>query len=215
MTRMNKTVQILLFEDNEDMREGLTWLLRSQPTLNLLGTFADANAIKSIIAQYSPDIVLMDIQMPGLSGIEALKIIKAVKPATHVVILTTFDDEDHIFNAMRHGASGYLLKTNVTTEIVRAIREVMDGGSPMNARVARKVMAYFRETPQNIPDYRLTTREKEILARLTEGDSTKMIAKTLYISEQTVGNHIRHIYEKLQVHSRGEAVAKAIKENIV
>lgn len=205
----------MLFEDNEDMREGLTWLLRSQTHLKLLGAFADANDVKHIIAQYAPDIVLMDIQMPGLSGIEALKIIKAAKPATHVVILTTFDDEDSIFNAMRHGASGYLLKANITNEIFRAIQEVMDGGSPMNARVARKVMAYFSQTPQNTPDYGLTTREKEILVRLTEGDSPKMIAKMLFISEQTVGNHIRHIYEKLAVHSRGEAVAKAIREKIV
>jgi DNA-binding NarL/FixJ family response regulator len=215
MKLMNKTVQIMLFEDNEDMREGLTWLLRSQTHLKLLGAFADANDVKNIITQYSPDIVLMDIQMPGLSGIEALKIIKAAKPATHVVILTTFADEDSIFNAMRHGASGYLLKANITNEIFRAIQEVMDGGSPMNARVARKVMAYFSQTPQNTPDYHLTSREKEILVRLTEGDSTKMIARMLFISEQTVGNHIRHIYEKLAVHSRGEAVAKAIRENIV
>ena len=212
---MKTPIQILLFEDNEDMRDGLTWLIRSHAQFTLLGAYADANNIKNIITEQTPDIVLMDIQMPGISGLDALKIIKAVKPATNVVVLTNFEDEDNIFQAIRNGASGYLLKSQVSTDIVRAMNEVMEGGSPMNARVARKVMTYFREAPQKIPDYNLTSREKEILAHLTEGDSAKMIAKSLFISEQTVGNHIRHIYEKLHVHTRAEAVAKTIRENIL
>jgi DNA-binding NarL/FixJ family response regulator len=212
---MNQPIQVLIFEDNKTMREGLIWMLRSHDQFACVGVYADANNIKDIITQHTPDIVLMDIQMPGLSGIDALKIIKALKPTVHVVILTSFDDEDHIFSAMRNGASGYLLKSPTPSDLVRALNEVMDGGSPMNAHVARKVMNYFTRPAQKISDYNLTSREKEVLGLLTEGDSPKMIAKTLFISEQTVGNHIRHIYEKLEVHTRGEVIAKVLKEKII
>jgi DNA-binding NarL/FixJ family response regulator len=212
---MNQPIQVLIFEDNKTMREGLIWMLRGHDQFACVGVHADANNIKDIITQHTPDIVLMDIQMPGLSGIDALKIIKALKPTVHVIILTSFDDEDHIFSAMRNGASGYLLKSPTSSDLVRALNEVMDGGSPMNAHVARKVMTYFTRPAQKVSDYNLTSREKEVLGLLTEGDSPKMIAKTLFISEQTVGNHIRHIYEKLQVHTRGEVIAKALKEKII
>jgi DNA-binding NarL/FixJ family response regulator len=212
---MNQPIQVLIFEDNKTMREGLIWMLRSHDQFACVGVHADANNIKDIITQHTPDIVLMDIQMPGLSGIDALKIIKALKPTVHVIILTSFDDEDHIFSAMRNGASGYLLKSPTPSDLVRALNEVMDGGSPMNAHVARKVMTYFTRPAQKVSDYNLTSREKEVLGLLTEGDSPKMIAKTLFISEQTVGNHIRHIYEKLQVHTRGEVIIKALKEKII
>ena len=194
---MKKQVKILIFEDDEDMREGLAWLIINQVKFELSGAYPDANNILNLIRQFEPDVVLMDIQMPGTSGIDALKIIKVIKPNTHVIILTTFEDEDNIFDAISYGASGYLLKINVTTEIVKAIDEVLDGGSPMNARVARKVMRYFSELKDIktlIPDYNLTTREKEILTHLSEGKSGKMIAKSLFISEQTVGNHNRNIY---------------------
>ena len=215
---MKKQVKILIFEDDEDMREGLAWLIINQVKFELSGAYPDANNILNLIRQFEPDVVLMDIQMPGTSGIDALKIIKVIKPNTHVIILTTFEDEDNIFDAISYGASGYLLKINVTTEIVKAIDEVLDGGSPMNARVARKVMRYFSELKDIktlIPDYNLTTREKEILTHLSEGKSGKMIAKTLFISEQTVGNHIRHIYDKLEVHTRAEAVSKAYREKLL
>ncbi len=212
---MKTLVKILIFEDDEEMRDGLGWLIKNHTQFELLGTYPDANNVQNIIQQYAADIVLMDIQMPGISGIDALKIVKALKPNTHVIILTTFEDEDNIFNAISYGASGYLLKTNVTTEIVKAIDEVLDGGSPMNARVARKVMRYFSDMKELKLDYHLTTREKEILIHLSEGQSGKMIAKKLFISEQTVGNHIRHIYEKLHVHSRAEAVSKAFREKLI
>ena len=211
-----KPIKIIIFEDNDDMREGLVWLVHNHAELELLAAYPDANAVKNIMQNFTPDIVLMDIQMPGISGIEAMKIIKALKNDVHVVILTAFDDEDNIFAAIRGGASGYLLKTNVSSEIVPAIKEVLAGGSPMNARVARKVMLYFQEQPKTTkPDYRLTLREKEILARIVEGDSNKMIAQLLFISEQTVPNHIRHIYEKLQVNSRAEAVTKTLRNKIL
>ena len=143
---MPTPIRILIFEDNADMRDGLTWLLQTNAAFTLLGAYADANAVKNIISEHTPDVVLMDIQMPGLSGIEALSIIKALKPKVHVIILTTFDDADNIFSAIRNGASGYLLKSHVSTDIVRAIHEVLDGGSPMNARIARKVLDYFKRT---------------------------------------------------------------------
>ncbi len=212
---MKAKTRLLLFEDNTDMREGLAWVLRNATDLELLNSFGEANDIEDILQRYTPEVILMDIQMPGISGIDALKIIKAQKPDIHVIILTSFDDEDNIFSAIRSGASGYLLKTNVSAEIINAINDVIDGGSPMNARVARKVMGFFKEVKVETLDYQLTTREKEILSHLVNGDSTKTIAKTLFISFQTVGNHIRHIYEKLQVHSRAEAVTKAHREKLI
>ena len=207
-------IKIIIFEDNDDMREGLVWLVRNNAELELLAAYPDANDVKNIINNCAPDIVLMDIQMPGISGIEAMQIIKTIKNKVPIVILTTFDDEENIFAAIRGGAAGYLLKTNVSLEIVPAIKEVLAGGSPMNARVARKVMQYFQELPKTKTDYHLTPREKEILNRLVEGDSNKMIAKQLFISEQTVPNHIRHIYEKMQVHTRAEAVTKFFRDKI-
>ncbi len=210
----NKT-RLLLFEDNADMREGIAWVLRSDPNFDLLDTFGEANDIANILAAHTPDVILMDIQMPGISGIDALEIIKAIRPDIHTVMLTSFDDEDNIFNAIRSGASGYLLKTNISTGIVNAVKEVMDGGSPMNARVARKVMNFFKETKTITPDYHLTAREKEILTHLVNGDTPKAIAKLLFISPQTVGNHIRHIYEKLEVHTRTEAITKVFREKLL
>lgn len=213
---MKTPVPIIIFEDNNDMRDGLIWLLRNSADVEFLGAYPDANNVENIIKQYTPEIVLMDIQMPGISGIDALKIIKKEKLGVHVVILTSFEDEDNIFSAMKYGASGYLLKTNISDEIFHAIQEVIDGGAPMNARIAKKVIAYFKETPKTVaPDYRLTTREKEILKHLSEGDNVKMIAKKLFLSEQTVSNHVRHIYEKLEVHSRAEAIAKSFRDKIV
>ena len=213
---MKKPTEIIIFEDNAGMREGLMWLIQNEADFKLLNAFADAKNIENIIEAYTPDIVLMDIQMPGLTGIEALKIIKDKKPKTHVVILTSFEGEDDVFNAIRCGASGYLLKTNVSKYLVSAINEVLEGGSPISAKIARKVMHYFAEMQQPIPnDYKLTPREKEILQLLTDGDSAKAIAKKNFISELTVKNHIRNIYEKLEVHCRAEAVTKAFKEKLL
>ena len=213
---MKKPTEILIFEDNEGMREGLMWLVQNEPELKLSGAYADAKNILNIIKEYTPDIVLMDIQMPGLTGIEALKFIKDEKPETQVIILTSFESEDDIFKAIRCGASGYLLKTDVSKNLITSINEVLDGGSPMSARVARKVMHYFAELTQPISnDYKLTHREKEILLFLIDGDSAKAIAKKNFISELTVKNHIRNIYEKLEVHCRAEAVTKAFREKLL
>ncbi len=212
---MKKPTEILIFEDNSGMREGLTWLVQNEAEFKLLGAFADAKSIQNIIEEYTPDVVLMDIQMPGLTGIEALKIIKDTRPKTHVIILTSFEGEDDIFNAIRCGASGYLLKTNVSKYLVDAIKEVLEGGSPLSAKIARKVIHYFEELQQpTANDYKLTPREKEILNLLIDGDSAKAIAKKNFNSEMTVKNHIRNIYEKLEVHCRAEAVAKAFREKL-
>lgn len=213
---MDEPIKIMIFEDDLDMREGLVWFLCNQEQFSCVGAYPNANDIEQIIKNNTPDIVLMDIQMPGISGIDALKIIKKLSPELPVLILTTFQDEDNIFQAIRNGALGYLLKSNALTDLARSIQEILMGGSPINPQVARKMMAYFQKTlPLKPIEYYLTPREKEILTKLTEGDSVKMIAKSLFLSELTVGNHIRHIYKKLQVHSRGEAVSKALKEGIV
>jgi len=163
-----------------------------------------------------PDVVLMDIDLPGINGIEAVSIVKSVSPSTQVIMLTVFDNEEKIFQAIRNGASGYLLKNSSPTEIVDSIFDVYRGGSPMTASVARKVLQYFQHQPKaQKPDYNLSEREQEILKGLVNGYSYKLIANEYFISIDTVRSHIRHIYDKLQVNSKTEAVLKAINEGLV
>lgn len=213
---MEKPIRVIVFEDNRDLREGMTFLLQATPRLELSGAFADCRDLTTQIPALRPDVVLMDIDMPGLTGIEATPIVKALCPETQVVMLTVFEDEDKIFQAIRNGASGYLLKRTPPGEIIQAIFDVHQGGSPMTASVARKVIRFFHEPPQPIPnDYQLSARELDILKGLVKGYSYKLIADELFISIDTVRSHIRHIYEKLQVNSKTEAVLKAIREKLV
>ncbi len=213
---MEKKIRVIVFEDNRDLREGMTFLLQATEGLELAGAFADCRDLNTQIAALHPDVVLMDIDMPGLTGIEATPLVKALQPETQVVMLTVFEDEEKIFQAIRNGASGYLLKRTPPGEVIQAIFDVHRGGSPMTASVARKVLHYFREPAQvAVPDYQLSPRELDILKGLVKGYSYKLIADELFISIDTVRSHIRHIYEKLQVNSKTEAVLKAIREKLV
>ncbi|HYE53463.1 MAG TPA: response regulator transcription factor, partial [Chitinophagaceae bacterium] len=160
-------------------------------------------------------VVLMDIDLPGINGIEAAGIVKAVSPKTQVIMLTVFDNEEKIFQAIRNGASGYLLKNSSPSEIIESIFDVNRGGSPMTANVARKVLQYFQQQPKQKTDYNLSEREQEILKGLVNGYSYKLIANEYFISIDTVRSHIRHIYDKLHVNSKTEAVLKAINEGLV
>ena len=216
---MEKMVSILVYEDNRDLREGMTFLLQATPGLMLVGAFPDTSKLEQQIPALKPDVVLMDIDMPGRSGLDATLVVKAYRPETQVMMLTVFEDEEKIFQAIRNGASGYLLKRTPPSEIIAAIFDVHRGGSPMTSSIARRVLHFFQK-PESVEhhhqqDYHLSPREQEILQSLVKGYSYKLIADEHFISMDTVRSHIRHIYEKLQVNSKTEAVLKAIKEKIV
>lgn len=209
-------IKVVYYEDNRNLREGITFLLQATPQLELLGAFADCSNIQQEIRTLMPDVVLMDIDLPGMSGIEAVPVVKAISPQTQVMMLTVFDNEEKIFQAIRNGASGYLLKHTPPSEIVDAIFDVHKGGSPMTANVARKVLQFFQQQRSSKTDtYNLSARELDIIKGLVSGYSYKLIADELHISIDTVRSHIRHIYDKLNVNSKTEAILKAMKEGLV
>ena len=213
---MEEKIKVIYYEDNTNMREGISFLIQSTQQLDLLATFSNADTVKTDTEELKPDVILMDIDMPGTNGIDAVAIIKAVSPKTQVIMLTVFDNEDKIFKAIRNGASGYLLKHTPPSEIIASIFDVNKGGSPMTANVARKVLQYFQSQPKaHKEDYNLSERELQIVKGLVSGYSYKAIASELFISIDTVRSHIRRIYEKLHVNSKTEAVLKAINEGLV
>jgi DNA-binding NarL/FixJ family response regulator len=209
-------VSIVIFDDNPGRRESLRMLLESKDNFLVTGEFPDCNQVKEQIALLHPDVVLMDIQMPGVDGIEGVRIIKEYFPDIHVIMQTVFEDDEKIFDAMRFGASGYILKKTDPQQIIIAIEDVLKGGSPMTPSIATRVLHFFRKQHDIRPDqYGLSDREMEILQFLVDGLSYKMIADKVNISYNTVNSHIKKIYDKLQVHSVSEAVSKAIRNNII
>jgi DNA-binding NarL/FixJ family response regulator len=213
---MNAPIKILLYEDNRDLREGISYLLQATAGLELIASLPHVNNIRSDLATHHPDVVLMDINMPGMSGLEALPIVKEINPKIQVILLTVFDDDERIFQAVRSGASGYLLKNTPPGEIVQAVFDVHNGGSPMTSSVARKVLQFFQQPAKPISsEHDLSARELDILRGLMKGYSYKLIADELGISLDTVRSHIRNVYDKLQVNSKTEAILKAMKEGWV
>ncbi|UFH52840.1 response regulator transcription factor [Spirosoma sp. KNUC1025] len=229
---MSNSIRLIYYEDNRDLREGISFLLQATPGLDLLGAFPNCRNLTDEIRTLRPDVVLMDIDLPGISGIEAVPLVKAASPQTQVLMLTVFDNEEKIFQAIRNGASGYLLKHTPPLEIIAAIFDIHRGGSPMTANVARQVLRFFQQQnalppiattvreslPEPKPeadDYKLSARELDIVKGLVAGFSYKLIADDLHISIDTVRSHIRHIYDKLQVNSKTEAILKAMREGLV
>jgi DNA-binding NarL/FixJ family response regulator len=216
----DQKIRVAVFDDNKDRRLSLKYLIGMLPDMEFVGDYPDAQNAEAAVKASDPHVVLMDIEMPGISGIEAVKSIKKTFPQVIILMQTIFDDESMIFEAIKAGASGYLLKKGSPEKIIEAVREAYGGGAPMSPAIASKVLSYFREggsieKPRETKDYGLTAREKEILGELVDGKSYKMISDSMNISYNTVNTHIRHVYEKLHVHSLGEAVAKALKERIV
>jgi DNA-binding NarL/FixJ family response regulator len=208
-------VSIVIFDDNPGRRESLRMLLESRENFLVTGEFPDCSNVKAEIEKLHPDIVLMDIQMPQVNGIEGVRIIKEFFPDVHVIMQTVFEDDEKIFDAMRFGASGYILKKTDPQQIIVAIEDVLNGGSPMTPSIATRVIHFFRKQNDKRPEhYGLSDREAEILQFLVDGLSYKMIADKVNISYNTVNSHIKKIYDKLQVHSVSEAVSKAIRNNI-
>lgn len=210
-------IKVAIFEDNKPLRESLQQLINNAEGMSCTGAFSDANKLLRNMQLSNPDVVMMDINMPGISGIEAVQLIREKFPQVHIMMQTVFEDNDKIFAAICAGASGYMLKKTAPTKMIEAIRETSLGGAPMTASVAAKVLQMFRlqNTGEKIEFIDLSEREKEILALLVKGKSYKAVASACFISIDTVSTHVRHIYEKLHVHSKTEAVAKAIQQKLI
>jgi DNA-binding NarL/FixJ family response regulator len=210
-------IRVAIFEDYKDLRNGLYQLINGTEGLCCTGAFPDCGKLIKNIEQSKPDVVLMDIKMPGISGIEAAKMIRAYNPAIRILMQTVFEDDDKIFAAICAGASGYILKKTAPAVLLESIREVYNGGAPLTGSIAGKVLQMFQKIalPPLKDNITLSAREKEILACLVNGMSYKMIAESCSISYDTVRFHMKNIYEKLHVNSMTEAVAKAINQHIV
>ena len=207
---------ILLYDDNISLRESLEKLVHFSDDLLLIGSFGHVQNVKEQVEELQPDVILMDIDMPGLNGIEAVKQIRKFDQKVLIIMLTVFDDNVHVLDAIVAGASGYLLKKHISDKLINAIKDVAEGGAPMSPGIARMVIESIQQKQAaDSNKYHLTQREKEILASLSKGNSFKMIGAELEISIDTVRTHIKRIYEKLQVHSQTEAVSKAVNERII
>jgi DNA-binding NarL/FixJ family response regulator len=209
------TTLALIYEDNDVLRESVRNMLMLSDHIIVSGDFKNPVNIEHDIKEFHPNLILMDIDMPGMSGIEAVKRVRQTNQEVFIIMLTVFDDNQHVFEAICAGASGYLLKKHISTKLFDAIEEVLAGGAPMSPSIARMVVSSMHQRNQVENRYSLTTREKEILGSLAKGNSYKLIASEFDISIDTVRTHIKKIYEKLHVHSQTEAVSKAINEKLV
>jgi DNA-binding NarL/FixJ family response regulator len=208
-------IRIAIFEDNAQFRESLEFVILSEPAFMLCGSFPDALRWDKKILQAKPDIILMDINMPGLNGIEAVKQIKAANPAIQICMQTVFEEDDKVFASLCAGASGYILKNTDPERLSHAITEVAAGGAFFTPSIAKKVLSNFQQHNRRAEYIQLSDREREILKHLVDGMSYKMIAAQCSISYDTVHSHIKNIYEKLHVNSKSEAVAKALQNRLV
>lgn len=210
-------IKVAIFEDNNNMREGLYQLINGSQGFTCTGAFPNCDDLVRRIKTSNPDVIVMDIEMPGISGIEGVKIVKENFPDIKILMETIFEDDSKIFDSICAGAEGYILKNTAPVEILSAIKEIYGGGSPMTPTIANRVLKMVKSQRASDSEnlFNLTDREKEILSCLVEGMSYKLIADECTISIDTVNVHIKNIYKKLQVHSKSEAVAKAIKGKIV
>lgn len=207
---------VWIVEDNSDYRSTVQDLIGSADGLRAPHGFASGEELFEFLNHhFAPEAMLVDIGLPGMSGIEVVRRMHRLAPDTRLVMLTIHEDNDRIFEAICSGACGYLLKTAMPDAILQAVHEALDGGAPMTPQIARRVLNLFTQVRAPAWDYDLTDREREVLGELIEGKTKKQMGKSLFLSEHTVDTHLRSIYAKLHVHSRTEAVVKAIKENLV
>ncbi len=197
-------IRVFVYDDSTDRRESLKALINLQDNLKFVGAAADCSTVIADIENYNPQVVLMDINMPNIDGIEGLKLIKTQHPDVKVLMQTAYDDSNKIFTSISNGASGYILKSDKPQRILQAIEEVYEGGAAMNPAIAQKVLDYFAPKNKKSP---LSPKENEVLACLAEGNSYKMVADKLGVSYTTINTHAKRIYEKLHISSLGEAIA--------
>lgn len=202
------TMNVAIVEDNEEIREGLSYLINSSEGFKCSSKYSNAEDALAQLPKMDVDVVLMDINLPGMSGIECVIELKRQKKDIQIMMLTIFEDGDMIFKSLQAGASGYVLKKTSPAQLLEAIKDINNGGSPMSSQIARKVVASFQDKQALDKSEELSNREMEILTYLSKGYRYKEIADLLFISIETVRTHIRNIYEKLQVHSRTEALLK-------
>ena len=209
-------IRAAIVEDQRDIREGLTTLLNFTEGFNCTGSFRSMEEALEKIPHDLPDVVLCDLGLPGMSGTEGIQILKEKYPELSLLVLTIYDDDDRIFDALCAGACGYLLKRTPPAKLFESLREAVSGGAPMSPEVATRVIKLFREyRPPERADYELTPHELRLLKLLVEGHNYTTAAEELGVSYNTVKFHMRHIYEKLQVHSKSEAVAKALRDRLI
>ena len=211
-------IRVAVYDDNDSRRDGLTLLLNAMEDMECVGAFEDCSNVVEEMGMSKPDVVLMDINMPNVDGIEGVKLLKEKFPELKIIMQTIFEDDDKILAAISAGADGYILKQKSPLKLIEGIQEVLDGGAPITSTVAGKILKLFSGRiiiPSDGEKIQLTRREREILQLLVEGYSYKMIAAKCFITYATVNTHISNIYEKLQVKSVSGAVAKALKEGLV
>ncbi len=208
-------IRVAVYDDNNERRESLKTFIQLMSGYEYAGGFENCASVVKDMEEAKPDVVLMDIEMPVVNGIEGVKLIKQHYPDVKIIMQTVFDDHDRIFAALRAGAEGYILKSASVTQIAQSIDEVANGGASMSPGIALKVIRFFDNNTEDKTFVNLTNRESEVLKYLSQGLSYKMVADRMGISYFTVNNHVKKIYEKLQVHSLGEAIALAHKNRLV
>lgn len=211
-------INVAIVEDNNTIREGLAVLINGTQGYSCVGSFTDCESFLKKLHSLSVDVVLMDIALPGINGIEGVKKALEIKEDLDVLMLTIYEDSEVVFDALCAGACGYLVKKTPPSRLLEAIKEVHEGGSPMSSQIARQVIIAFKEGKDSIKDkssYGLSEREKEVLTLLAHGNNYQQIGDQLFISVDTVRHHIKNIYKKLHVHTQSEAVAKAIRKKII
>jgi DNA-binding NarL/FixJ family response regulator len=210
---MNQNITVAIVDDKRDIREGLKLIIDHAEGFQCVAAYSDGESAVDGLQKVKPDVVLMDIGLPQMSGIDCVKILKDIAPEIEIIMLTVHADNDYIFESLRAGAVGYLVKNIFPSKLLNSIKEVKNGGSPMSSSIARKVVSSFNSFRK--PAANLTKREKEVLDLLCQGKSYRVIADDLFISPDTVRYHLKNIYKKLQVNSKYEAVIKALKDGMV
>ncbi|NJD22962.1 MAG: response regulator transcription factor [Melioribacter sp.] len=211
-------IKVAIIEDNNTIREGLAALINGTVGYSCVGSFDDCESFLSKLDRMDVDVVLMDIGLPGMSGIDGITKAKKIKPDLNILMLTVYEDSQSVFKALCAGACGFLVKKTPPSRLLEAIKDASEGGAPMSSLIARQVINVFRQTQGKISEEKetdLSTREIEVLTSLSDGNNYQEIADRLFISVDTVRHHIRNIYRKLHVHSQSEAVAKAIRKGLI